>query len=97
MRFEKDSEDGLSSTGGTGGGPAILKRQYIAVTWAWPSNVANPSGFEVVIYIGTDPTATDTYVVPPQKCLGTDRHLQVTVSPSTNLTDINAAVRALYE
>jgi hypothetical protein len=97
MKSEKDDVDGLSVTGGTGGVPAVLRRQYIAVTWAWPTNVANPPNFEVVIYKGTDPTATDTYVVPPQKCLGTDRHLQVTVSPSTNLTNINAAVRALYE
>jgi hypothetical protein len=97
MKFEKDNGDGLSGTGGTGGGPAVLRRQYIAVTWAWPTNVANPPNFEAVIYTGADPTATDTYVVPPQRCLGTDRHLQVTVSPSTNLTNIHAAVRALYE
>jgi hypothetical protein len=97
MKYIDDDGDGLSGTGGSHGGPAVLKRKYIAVTWAWPSNVANPSSFEAVIYIGTDPTATDTYVVPPQKCLGTDRHLQATVSPSTNLTNINAAVRALYE
>jgi hypothetical protein len=97
MKFDKDDGDGLSGTGGTGGVPAVLKRQYIAVTWAWHTNVANPPNFEVVIYKGTDPTATDTYVVTPQQCPGTDRHLQVTVSPSTNLTNINAAVSALYE
>jgi hypothetical protein len=93
----KDDSDGISGTGGTGGGPAVLRRQYIAVTWEWPSNVANPSSFEVAIYTGADPTATDTYVVPLKKCLGTDMRLQVTVSPSTNLTNISAAVRALYE
>jgi hypothetical protein len=93
----KDDMDAVISTGGTAGGPAVLKRQYIAVTWTWPSNDANPASFEVAIYIGADPTATDNYVVPLKKCLGTDRHLQVAVSPSTNLTNINAAVRALYE
>lgn len=96
MKMIMDDGDGLTGTGGTGGGPAVLKRQYIYVTWAWPSNIANPPGFEVVIYTGMDPTAADTYLKPPARCPGTDRHFQVTVAPGANLTNINAAVRATY-
>ena len=92
MRYT-DPGDGIDDNGGN---PRTLAKNYIYVTWAWPSNMANPSSFEVAIYIGTDPTATNTYVVPLQKTLGSDRAVQVMVPIKTTLTGINASVRAIY-
>lgn len=95
MRYDMGTGDGVTGTGG-GGGPAWLAKQFIYVTWIWPSNAANPSWFEIVTYTGTDPTQTDTYVFD-QKVPGTERHLQMVVTPSVDLVGIKAAVRAIYE
>lgn len=88
-----DIGDGVDDNAGA---PRTVKRKYLYVTWGWPSTANNPSSFEVVICIGTDPTATNTYVVPIQKTLGTDRAIQVAVPVKTALTGINSYVRALY-
>ena len=93
MRFDIGMGDGI--TGG-GGSPGVLAKQFIYVTWTWGANLVNPSWFEIVAYTGTDPTQTDTYVFD-QKTPGTERHLQIAVTPSTNLVGIKAAVRAIYE
>ena len=94
MRFDIGTGDGI---GNVGGGPTWLNRQYVYVTWTWPSNVPNPPYFEVVAYTGTDPSQTDTYVFQAQTVPGTDRHLQMVITPTTNVTGIQAAVRSVYE
>jgi hypothetical protein len=88
--------DGSTSTGGLNGGPAHFAKQYVYVTWAWPSNMVNPTAFDVAIYTGTDPTATDLYLSPIQRCEGADRHIQFTTVPTASISNINASVRAVY-
>lgn len=83
--------------GGGGGTPGTGKLEYLYLTWAWPANIANPNGgFEVIFFTGTDPTVSDTYLCLPIQCPPTDRHCQQPLSLSVNLTNVNAAVRAVY-
>ena len=93
MRYDIGTGDGI---GNSGGNPAWLARQYVFITWQWPTNTANPSYFEVIAYTGTDPSQTDTYVFAPQRVPGTDRHLQMVLTPTANVTGIQAAVRSIY-
>ena len=92
MRF-LDTGDGLDDNGGA---PRTLKKQYLYTTWGWPATVADPMAFEVVFCLGTDPTATGTYIAPIHRALGNDRGLQITVPVKTTLTGVNSYVRAIY-
>jgi hypothetical protein len=92
MRF-LDTGDGVDDNGGV---PKTVKKKYLYTTWSWPATAPTPSAFEVVFCIGTDPSATDTYIVPIQRALGTDRGLQVAIPIRTALTGVNSYVRALY-
>lgn len=93
MRYmEKDWGDGVDDNGGN---PRTVKKKWITVTWQFPAGVTC-TGFEIAIFTGTDPAATDAYLVPLQKALPADRKLVVAVAPNTTITNVNAAVRALY-
>ena len=93
MRTLKDDwGDGIEDGDGA---PRTRKKKWITVTWQFPAGVTC-TGFEVAIFTGTDPAATDAYLVPLQKALPSDRKLVVAVAPNATLSNVNAAVRALY-
>ena len=91
-------DPGGPGSGVTGGGtPGFSNVQYLYVTWLWPANVANPSGgFDVVFYTLTDATNTDKYLMDPIHCEPNDRHCQQPVALSSNLANVNVAVRSVY-
>ena len=84
--------DGISDNGGS---PVTVKNKWLKVTWDFPTGTLC-SGFEVAIFLGTDPTNTDNYIVPIQQALPTDRKLVVVINPNVNLTGVNAVVRTIY-
>ena len=88
------SSDGIDDNGGN---PQTLKLNYLYATWGWPSNVPLPAWFEVVFYIGTNPSIPGTYIQGIQKVQPTENHeCQISVPIKTTLTGINVAVRAIY-
>lgn len=94
MRYaERDWGDGVEDNDGT---PRTVKRKWITVTWQFPTTVT-VAGFEVAIFFGTDPAASDNYLVPIQKALPGDREVEVAVAPTVTLSNVNAAVRAIYD
>jgi len=93
MRMQQDDwNDGVDDNGGN---PRTVKKKWITVTWQFPSGVTC-NGFEIAIFTGTNPANTDAYLVPIQQVLPGDRKLVVAVAPNTTISNVNAAVRALY-
>ncbi len=95
MRYSRDDfGDGVDDNGGS---PRTVAKKWITVTWNFPASVTC-SGFEVVIYTGTDPTNPDAHIMPVQKVPDpTDRELVVACAPNTTIANANAAVRAIYD
>jgi hypothetical protein len=101
MRLDKSMDDpGDAGNGGggvtPGGGGTLYTRKTITITWAFPANSPNPEAFEVVAFTGTDPTDTTAYLFAPVRVLGADREFKRSIFPKTSLTNVNAAVRAVY-
>jgi len=89
-----DPGDGLDNNGGS---PQTLAKSYLYATWGWPAQIPLPAWFEVVFYIGTNPSIPGTYIVPIQKVQPTENHeCQISVPIKTALTGVNVAVRAVY-
>lgn len=89
-----DTGDGIDDNGGV---PRTLLRNYLYTTWTWPANAPDPLAFEVIFFTGTDPAVTNNYLVPIQKALPSDRGLQIALPIKTTITNVNTAVRAIYE
>jgi hypothetical protein len=77
-------------------GVAAVYMISITVTWTWSANFPTPSGYNVVLYEGTDPTNTGTYIAPVAVVGATARSYTFVVSPNSSLTNVNAAVEAVY-
>lgn len=69
---------------------------YITVAWTWPSNYPATTGFNVVIYEGSDPTNVSTYLAPIATAGPTATSYTFAVAPNASMTNVNAAVEALY-
>jgi hypothetical protein len=80
----------------SGAGVAAVYKISITVTWTWPTNFPTPSGYNVVLYEGTDPTNTTTYIAPVAIVGATSRSFTFSVSPNSTLMNVNAAVEAVY-
>ena len=94
MRYlDEGWQDGISDGGGH---PVTVKNKYLKVSWDFPSNVTQCTGFEIAVFLGTDPTATANYMVPSQSALPEDREVVIVINPSINLTGVNAVARAIY-
>lgn len=92
----QDNSDGIDGTGGTGGIPTVRAKNWATVPWSYLANAPNPAYFEVILYIGSDPTATANYLLGPIKCLATDRSLITSFTPRATADTVNAAVRAVF-
>ena len=84
--------DGISDNGGS---PVTVKNKWLRVKWDFPAEIPC-TGFEIAIFLGTDPSNTDNYIVPVQEALPGDRKLVVIINPNVNLTGVNSVVRAIY-
>ena len=82
----------VSSTGGLSAVATI----YVTVTWTWPANYPVPSGFNVALFTGTDPTNTANYIAPIATVGASALSYTFAVSPGSTLSTVNAAVEALY-
>jgi hypothetical protein len=82
--------------GGGGSGPTLIRRKWLDVNWGFPAGAPNPPNFEVVLYVGSNPADTDSYIMAPQILPGTDRRYVTTVAPNVVINDVKAAVRSIY-
>lgn len=100
MKLDKIMDPGDNGNGGGtgtgGGGGTLFGRKTLTVNWSFPSNAPNPSAFEVVVFTGTDPTDTTKYLINPVQTTGADRSYECSIFPKTTLSNVNAAVRAIY-
>ncbi len=78
------------------GGLTAAAPIWLTVTWDWPANNTQPTGFEVIAFTGTDPTATDNYLFPIATVGPTALSYSAPVQLTTSLSNVNAAVRAIY-
>lgn len=79
-----------------GSGLASVATVYVTVTWTWPANYPTPSGFNVALFEGTDPAAVDQYIAPIAGVGASARNYTFAVTPSSEMTNVNAAVEAVY-
>lgn len=91
-----DRESGGGGTTGKGSGGTLYGRKTITITWSFPANAPDPDAFDVVAFTGTDPTDTTSYLFAPVRVLGKDREFKQSIFPKTTLSNVNAAVRAVY-
>jgi hypothetical protein len=80
----------------SGSSVAAVYKISITVNWTWSANFPVPSGYNVVLFEGTDPTDTTTYIAPVAVVGSTARSYTFVVSPNASLTNVNAAVEAVY-
>jgi len=87
-----DPSTGLPSPSGP-----VLSQRFATVTWSYieAQPVGSLTGFEVVLFLGSDPTNTAVYVVQPILCKPQDRSVQILLNMRSQQT-ISAAVRATY-
>jgi hypothetical protein len=78
------------------GGLTTAAIVWLTITWTWGSNFPTPTGFEVVAFTGTDPTAATNYLFPIAEVGPTVRTYVVAVTPTAAEAVVNAAVRAIY-
>jgi len=84
---------GLTTSGGVLVSAATV---YVTVTWTWPANFPEPSAFNVVIFEGTDPTNTTGYIAPVSSVGASARSYTFAVTPTAAMSNVNAAVEAVY-
>lgn len=87
------SNVGLSNTAS---GLSSVAPIFVTVAWTWPTNYPAPTGFVVALYEGADPTNTSNYIAPLATVGATATSYVFTVTPNASLTDVNAAVEALF-
>jgi hypothetical protein len=80
----------------SGSGLESVSPVYVTVAWTWPINYPTPSGFNVALFAGADPTDTDSHIAPVAKAGESARSYTFAVTPTSSMTDINAAVEAVY-
>jgi hypothetical protein len=80
----------------TGGTVSTPQTYWIKITWAFPAGAPTPTNFDVVAYVGTDPTNTANYLFPPVKVEASDREYITSITPSASLGTVSAAVRSNY-
>lgn len=101
MRVKTIDDPGDNGGGGVsgntgGGGGTLAQRQWLDVNWSFPATAPNPAAFEIVVFTGSNPDDSSTYLTAPIRVLGTDRRLVRSFFPKDALTNVNAAVRAIY-
>lgn len=84
---------------GNGGGIDVITKWFL-VGWSYtePPPTGLLTGFEAVIFTGTDPTITANYITPIKQLLASDRTWISTYRYRQNSVpvNVNAAVRAVY-
>jgi hypothetical protein len=94
--LEDDSGVGISVPTGVGTGTVLLSSTKIRVAWEFPENAPPPDHFDVIVYEGSDPNDEDTYLFPPISVEGDVRVWTKATSYSGNISELRAAVRAVY-
>ena len=89
----KTASQGLTTTSSGLSAASIV---YVTVAWTWPSNYPATSGFNVVIYEGSDPTDTSAYIAPVAVADAKATSYTFAVTPNASMTDVNAAVEAIF-
>ena len=69
----------------------------ILVSWDFPATSNNPDKFEVMLYTGEDPDDLDARVIDSITIPGNHRSFKFFLSPNEPISDIQAAVRAIYD
>lgn len=87
------ASNGLTSTSN---GLQSVSPVFVTVEWTWPANFPTPSSFRVVLFEGDDPTNTSTYIVPIASVGANATQYTFAVTPNSSMTDVNAAVEAVY-
>lgn len=88
------ASDGVTVT--PDGGLTTSAKVWLTVNWSWPANYPTPSGFNVVVYTGTDPTNAANYLFDLAKVGPTVTSFTVAVTPNAAMNVVNAAVEAVY-
>jgi hypothetical protein len=78
------------------GGLTASSPVWLTIAWTWPNNYPKPAGFEVVAFTGSDPTVAADYLFDITTVEASVRTLTVAVTPTTTMSTVNAAVRAIY-
>ncbi len=84
------------TTVNTNGGLTAISPIWLTITWTWPTGYPTPSGFNVVVFTGSDPTATANYLAPITTVGASVLDYTFAVTPNSTLSDVNAAVEAIY-
>lgn len=80
----------------TPAGLSAVSTVYVTVSWSWPVNFPEPSGFNVSLFEGSDPTNTANYIAPIATVGESARSYTFAVTPNSSMTNVNAAVGAIY-
>ena len=88
------ASDGVTVT--ASGGLTTTAKVWLTITWTWPANFPTPTGFNVVAFVGSDPTAATQYLFDIVTVGPTVRSCTIPVTPTTAMSTVNAAVEALY-
>ena len=105
VTISASSTNGSGSGGSTSAGDAITvsstgitatSKVWVTVTWTWGAGYRAPTTFNVVIYTGSDATNAANYLVPMATVDGSLRTYTVAVTPTTSMSAVSAAVRAVY-
>lgn len=94
--LEDDSGVGISVPSGVGTGTVLLSSTKIRVAWEFPANSPDPDHFEVIVFEGDDADDKDKYLFPP---IAVDADVRVWIKATSykgNISELNAAVRAVY-
>lgn len=82
-------------TGASTDSLTVTNTIWLTIAWTW-SSAHVPSGFNVVAFTGSDPTATDKYLFDIATVDAAARTYTVALTPNGTIDDVNAAVRAIY-
>ncbi len=82
----------VNSTGGLTTSAIV----WLTIAWTWPSNYPTPSGFNVIAFTGSDPTAVANYLFDMVTVGAGTLSCTIPVCPTNTMSIVNAAVRAIY-
>ena len=80
----------------SGSGLSASSPIWLTISWSWSSTFPTPTGFQVVAFTGTDPTAAANYLSDIATVAPCMRSYTIAVAPTAAMATVNAAVRAIY-
>ncbi len=87
------ASDGITVTAS---GATAVAKVWLTITWTWSNNFPAPTGFNVIAFTGSDPTAAANYLFDMITVVANARSYAIAVTPTSSMSTVNAAVRAIY-